>query len=85
MAGVQHVIDANDGSKLVNKMARDYWFNSSRTSATEIYTSSFCAIHEISEPFYVYESKRFNDAWSSREAKARTQREYKQLKKQNKL
>ena len=85
VAGVQHVIDANDGSKLVNKMARDYWFNSSRTSATEIYTSSFCAIHEISEPFYVYESKRFNDAWSSREAKARTQRGYKQLKKQNKL
>ena len=85
VAGVQHIVDASDGSKLVNKMARDYWFNSSRTSATEIYTSSFCAVHEISEPFYVYASKRFNDAWSSREAKARSQKKYKQLKKQNKL
>ena len=85
VAGVTHVIDATDGSKLVNKMARDYWFNSSRTSATEIYTSSFCAVHEISEPFYVYASKKFNDAWSSREAMARSLNEYKELKKQNKL
>lgn len=85
VAGVNHVIDATDGSKLVNKMARDYWFNTSRNNATEIYTSSFCAVHEIAEPFYVYESKRFNDAWSSREAKALMLKEYKQLKKQNKL
>jgi hypothetical protein len=85
VAGVNHVIDATDGSKLVNKMARDYWFNTSRNNATEIYTSSFCAVHEIAEPFYVYESKKFNDAWSSREAKALMLKEYKQLKKQNKL
>ena len=84
-AGVSHVVDANDASKISNKMCRDYWFNSSRTSATEIYTSSFCAVHEITEPFYVYSSKRFDDAWSSRAAKARSLKHYRTLKKQNKL
>jgi len=85
-AGVSHVVDANDASKISNKMARDYWFNSSRTSATEIYTSSFCAVHEITEPLYVYKgSKRFDGAWSSRAARARSLANYRTLKQQNKL
>jgi len=59
-AGVSHTIDAN-GSLLVNKMARDYWFNAARTSASSITTSSFCAVHEISEPLYNDSSKRFDN------------------------
>lgn len=47
--GTTHEIDANDASKKCNLMARDYWFNANRMLATEIYTSSFCVIHEISE------------------------------------
>jgi len=84
-AGVEHVISASDNSKIVNKMTRDYWFDSSRTSATSIYTSSFCAVHEISEPLHVYTSSRFDGAWATRAAKARAQKQYRNLKKQNKL
>lgn len=43
-------IDANDASKKVNLMARDYWFDKARGEATNIYTSSFCVIHEIDTP-----------------------------------
>ena len=51
-AGHTRVIDANDNSKLCNLMARDYWFDRTRTQASSIYTSSFCVIHELSEPLY---------------------------------
>lgn len=51
-AGHVRVIDANDTSKKCNLMARDYWFDATRTRATSIYTSSFCVIHELSEPLY---------------------------------
>ncbi|MBQ9357906.1 MAG: hypothetical protein IJT98_11550 [Prevotella sp.] len=45
------VIDANDATKHNNLMARDYWFEESRTAAKNaIYTSSFCVIHEIDTP-----------------------------------
>ena len=49
-AGQTHTIDANDSSHLSNLMARDYWLNTNRTSASSIYTTSFCVVHEISEP-----------------------------------
>ena len=84
-AGVNHVIDGNDNTKIVNKMTRDYWFDSSRISATSIYTSSFCVVHELTEPLYVYSNSRFDGAWATRAAKARTQKQYSQMKKQNKL
>lgn len=58
-AGISHVIDANS-SLAVNLMARDYWFDSERTSANSIKTSSFCAIHEISTPLYIYTYKDAN-------------------------
>ena len=51
-AGNTRVIDANDSSKKCNLMARDYWFDKTRTQASSIYTSSFCVIHELSEPLY---------------------------------
>ena len=43
-------VNASDTGKLVNKMTRDYWFNASKENASEILTSSFCAIHQISQP-----------------------------------
>ena len=43
-------IDSSDSSKLVNLMARDYWFDAPRANATSIYTSSFCVVHEIDTP-----------------------------------
>jgi hypothetical protein len=53
-------INASDASKIVNKMTRDYWFNSSKLTATGIETSSFCAVHQISEPLYYNENARFD-------------------------
>ena len=52
-AGVEHVIDANNVSTLTNMMARDYWFDAERTEASSIYTSSFCVIHELTEPLNI--------------------------------
>lgn len=63
-AGIQHVVDANAAGKVTNAMARDYWFNSSALSATAITTSSFCAVHEISKPFYLFKDKKTgNPTW----------------------
>ena len=47
-AGNTHTINANNTSMVSNKMARDYWLNDKRTTATEIATSSFCVLHELS-------------------------------------
>ena len=44
------VVDANNPSKKVNLMTRDYWFDKPRADATSVYTSSFCVIHEIDTP-----------------------------------
>lgn len=51
-AGVTHVINANDNTQHTNLMARDYWFDASRESASSIYTSSFCAVHELRVPLF---------------------------------
>ncbi len=50
--GNVHVIDANDATHKSNLMARDYWFDKTRRDATSIYTSSFCVVHELTEPLY---------------------------------
>lgn len=63
-AGIQHIVDANAAGMVANAMARDYWFNSSALSATAITTSSFCAVHEISKPFYLFKDKMTgNPTW----------------------
>lgn len=63
-AGIQHIVDANAAGMVANAMARDYWFNSSALSATAITTSSFCAVHEISKPFYLFKDKKTgNPTW----------------------
>ena len=93
-AGTINVSDLRDGhsvsvsatgTKLVNKMTRDYWFNSIKTNASAIETSSFCAIHEVSEPLYGIESGQFNEAWLSRAAFQKAKAEYKRLKANNEL
>ena len=84
-AGQTHVVDANNTARVSNKMARDYWFTGARSTATEIYTSSFCAIHELTDPLFVYSTTRYDGAWSSRQARERSLATYKRLKKENKL
>ena len=63
-AGVTHTINANDNGRVNNVMTRDYWLNSDRKTATSIATSSFCAVHEVTEPFYYAKSKRYDAAWA---------------------
>ncbi|MCK8621203.1 fasciclin domain-containing protein [Prevotella sp. E13-27] len=53
-------IDANDSGKVVNKMCRDYWYNTNRTKATSIETSSFCTVHQISRPLCANSDGRFD-------------------------
>lgn len=69
-AGQTHRIGGS--STLVNQMARDIWLGednsgttvaTNRLSAEAIYTSSFCAVHEISSPFYLYTSNG-QPSWS---------------------
>lgn len=62
-ANIQHVVDANASGKVANAMARDYWFNNSAQSATAITTSSFCAVHEISKPFYLFKDSKGKPTW----------------------
>ena len=66
-AGHTIQITTNSG-KMVNQMARDYWMGNSDgssvndvKSASSIYTSSFCAIHQISEPLCGNKSGKFNE------------------------
>ena len=49
-AGHEIVIDANDGSRLANKMTRDMEYDKERENATAIAVSSFAVVHQISEP-----------------------------------
>ena len=66
-------INANASGKVVNRMTRDYWFGTQRPdndkvvitpqnkrSATSILTSSFCTVHQISEPLCGNASGRFD-------------------------
>lgn len=62
-AGQTHSVEAGAG-RLINQMARDYWFDSQRTRATAIRTSSFCAVHQISTPFYLYKDAAGKPSWS---------------------
>lgn len=63
-AKVAHTVDAANSAKLSNLMTRDYWLNTRREQATSIATSSFCAVHEITEPLYNSSNKRYDAAWS---------------------
>lgn len=65
VAGVTHTVDATDATKLSNLMARDYWLNARPETANAIATSSFCSVHQITEPLYYTTSKRYDAAWAS--------------------
>lgn len=84
-AGHTVTINAASTSKVVNKMTRDYWFNASKLRASSIETSSFCAVHQISDPLFGTESGRFDDAWGSRAAARKMVQTYKRLKANNEL
>ena len=65
LKGHSVTVDANDSGRIVNKMTRDYWMGNGISAAdaknaTAIYTSSFCAVHQISEPLYNNKSGRFD-------------------------
>lgn len=68
-AGNTIIINANDNSKLVNYMARDYTFYQG-----QINTSSFAAIHEIATPLCINKSNRYDDAFKSNSEAARKAR-----------
>ncbi len=70
-SGATHVIDANDQSKVSNKMTRDYWFD-----GTTINTSSFCAIHELSEPLNSNASGSYAKQYSSKAAQAKAVKKF---------
>ncbi len=82
-SGHEVSVNASDRSKLVNKMARDYWFNDEKTRATAIETSSFCSVHQVSEPLYGVSSGRFDGDWTSRAAFQKARKSYQQLKANN--
>jgi len=62
-AGDTHTIDASNSATFSNLMTRDYWFDAERSSAKSIYTSSFCVIHELTEPL---NSGKLGLSWTSR-------------------
>ncbi len=78
-------VNANGSTGLVNKMARDYWFTDSKTRAKGIETSSFCAVHQISEPLYGDAATRFDQPWASRSHFSRAMKAYQQKKANNEL
>jgi len=82
-SGHEVSVSAGNSGKMVNKMARDYWFNSAKTQATAIETSSFCAVHQVSEPLYGTASGRFDGDWASRAAFLKARKTYQQLKANN--
>ena len=49
------------GNPVANKMTRDYWFNARKTAASSIVTSSFCAVHQLSEPLCADKNGRFDN------------------------
>lgn len=64
--GQQHTVNANDSEHLSNLMARDYWLNKSRGSANNsILTSSFCVIHELTEPLYFDSTLTYDEDWKT--------------------
>jgi len=60
LSGHTVTVSTSDTQRVVNKMTRDYWFNAAKAQATAIETSSFCAVHQISEPLYNSKSGRFD-------------------------
>lgn len=69
-AGITHTITAGS-SQYVNRMARDYQFayDSESDATPHISTSSYAVIHELSQPLYLYTTKRYDAAYKTNAAK----------------
>ena len=71
-AGQTHRINPKSAGILANQMARDIWLGNGeatiapakREAAQGIYTSSFCAVHELTSPLYLYNNKSGQPSWS---------------------
>ncbi len=57
-SGLAHTIDANS-TKAVNRMARDFEFDTNSSSASYMKTSSFAVVHEIDQPLYYNTDRSF--------------------------
>lgn len=58
------------GSKMANKMTRDYVFNAIATRASSISASSFAVVHQISSPLNPHaDSDRYDALWTGANAK----------------
>jgi len=65
---VTHTINANDAAHKSNIMTRDYWLNNERGSSSNgIRTSSFCVVHELTNPLYFDTTRTYNAAWAADE------------------
>lgn len=65
------VVSTGNGA-IVNQMARDYVFNNVATSATQLLSSSFAVVHEISKPLNPNSNTdRYDGLWSTAAAKRR--------------
>ena len=71
--GTTQTINGNDSQKVVNRMTRDYWLGMddpakndrtiiacANTKSNHILTSSFCAVHQISEPLVGMSKSEFD-------------------------
>lgn len=67
-SGQNVTVNANNGTK-VNLMTRDYVFNNTAVNATQLLSSSFAVVHEISTALNTHASGRYDDLWSSAKAK----------------
>lgn len=72
-------IDANSTDKLVNKMTRDYEFNTTAANATSIAVSSFAAVHEVSEPLSYTADGRYDANWRTASARKQWGKDYQKL------
>lgn len=69
LRGQEIVVDAADGTKMVNQMARDFVIDSRRKS---ISTSSFAVVHQISTPLCAHkDTDRYDAAWTGAGARQR--------------
>ena len=67
--GQEVTIDASDGAKMVNQMARDFVINS---RSHTISTSSFAVVHQISTPLCIHkDTDRYDAAWTGAGARQR--------------
>ena len=78
-SGEKITIHADDSERLVNKMTRDYEFDTNRESAKSIAVSSFAVVHQVSTPLCFNKSKRYDDAWSTKAAVRNAAKNYEQL------